>query len=263
MEAGFTDNFSQFNHNMGRYCDELGLAGPEVVLNQSGLLSRTLIEISPPLRKEQTAKKIDASIDSKIVSVAAPPREFFGTMGGKNGSGDVDWYAWYPTALYGVKREADMLEATPEELFAVLKKVAPDGRIDAGMRGKQHVWIWQKIVARKATVLKIKKMLKDRIGRLKAAWVVCWQDSGSPNGSVGPVPEWVMKHAPGSRNLQTGFTVNGLGIPGFPTFTITNQCAGVSQLIKQHLMDDALGIRAKAMAADLALYANGTKHVRR
>lgn len=262
-ETGFITNLPRFNRNMTRYVDELGMAGNQVVFRQAGLLSRTFISITPPRVKRETAKKIEDNINSKIASVSIPERAFSQPFGGKAGRGDVHWYAWSSTALFGVKRDADMLSASADELYDVLKRIKPGGRIDAGWRGKQHVWIRQKITARAAAVKKVIDRLKKRIGRLKAAWAVCWQDAGAPTGSSGAVPDWVMQHVPQSRQLRNGFTVDNLGVRGHPSFSIVNNAAGVSQLRKLDLFEQALKIRCKAMETDLALYASGVKKVNR
>jgi hypothetical protein len=67
------------------------------------------------------------------------------------------------------------------------------------------------------------------------------------------VPQWIKRHVPRAK----GTSIDGLGIPQFPTFTIVNSAAGIG---KTHgIVQTALNIRAKAMAKDVALYLNGTK----
>lgn len=228
----------------------LGADAPKMVKRQAGLLDRTLINITPPTHPAQTKQKIETNISRKFAQVDAPKREFAGARGGKHGSGDVDWYAWTSSALYGIAKESDMRDASVEALKELSFKVKRGGIIDAGQRGKQRVRIWKKIVTKSATVKKLVAYFSSHVGRLKAGWAVSWVHLGRPGR---PIPKWVEEKIPTSESGGYGFYVDGLGTPGNPTFAIGNRAKGVAELKKKSgaLLDAALAIRIKAMAKDV------------
>lgn len=256
MDAGFETNFEQFNRNMARYCDELGMAGPEVVRKQAGLLARTLINLSGPKDIGKARDKIEAGVHKAFGQDShdgAPQR------GGKHGRDDVDWYSWDHQNLRGIARDVDVRDKSADDLYTLYNQLrevqTTKGMIVAGRRGKQTVKIWQKYVARISQLKKLIKRLKGHIGRRQAGWLPSWRVSGSPQGSQGPVSQQVLRHETGAR----GYYLDGLGIPNGPTFTLINTAAGASKLTP--MVSSALRIRAKAMSDDLRLYIRGVKKV--
>lgn len=270
MEITVTDNFAEFNRNMLERMDKLEQAGAHVLREQVGLLCRTLINITPPTNRAKTAKKIDKSVGEVFNALKSEGTHNYGDarlrdIRTKSGYSDVWWYSFQPDAIFGVAKDKDYTDSSLEQLnqiYLSLKgKIGKGGRIIAGHRGKQRVIIWQKATTNEKKVEKLILKIKKRIGRLKAAWAVSWQDCGSPSGTLGPVQDWVMRHIQGAKQLGTGYSIDSLGTKGMPSFTIVNRAPGVSEIRKQGILDDALAIRAKAMAADLALYVRGVKHL--
>lgn len=256
MDAGFETNFGDFNRNMARYCDELGMAGPEVVRKQAGLLARTLIELSGPKSVSKAKEKIGAGVQRAFGSDS---RDSGIETGGKHGSGDVHWYSWDEKNLRGIARDVDVRDKTSDDLYDLYNKLrgmqTSRGMLIAGKRGKQTIKIWQKYVAKKSQLAKLIRRLQGHIGRRQAGWLPAWRITGSPQGSAGPVGQKVLDHENGAR----GFYLDGLGIPNGPTFELVNTAVGSSKL--NAIVSSALRIRAKAMADDLRLYIRGIKKV--
>ncbi len=249
----------RFNEVLATVADKLGVTsageGSRFVRKQAGLLTQTLIRITPPTRRAQTAQKIEDRVNAKFASLKSPKREFDDQeSGGKHGSGSIRWYSWNSTGLYGVARAADFRYATPDQLYELMKRTTSRGTIIAGQRGKQKVRIWQKILTKKKTVNDLVRRLLTHIGRLKAGWCVSWQALGAPTGVYSP-PEWVTRHMNGAR----GYSVDGLGIPGRPTFSMANFAAGATHEGTRRLVQRAILIRSQAMMKDLQLYVRGIK----
>jgi hypothetical protein len=258
---GITHNLAHFNFTMGRYVDELGMAAPVVVKRQAGLLARTLIQMTPPRDLAKTREQITTRVEDTF-DVLRQNTGYSGDerCGGKAGRGDVIWYAFNSRGIYGVARDKDMTRADTDALYKAYfasRRLTKHGRVIAGKRGKQTVYIWQKIATTADQVAQLATRLKRHVGRLKAGWIPSWKAAGAPAGSMGPVPEYVNRHASGAR----GYCVDGLGIKGCPTFTLANYAVGASEKKLGPIMRNALAVRAKAMTADILLYVRGIKKV--
>ena len=251
MQARFQDNFELFNRRMQQKVDKLGLAGPVVVKQEAGQLCRTLVELTGPKNRSKARQRIASKVGGFFqVLNSENPHDYqdakLKDIRTKEGYGDIWWYSFTHSAVYGVSKDKDMTRSTPEELYSFYfgTKVNRLGRIVGKTRGKQTYYIWQKVMTTKARVQKLIKRLQDHLGRQKAAWAITWRDDlGAPNGTLGPVPEWVMRHA--IRGKARGTSINGLGIKGHPTFTMINYALGISK--SRGILAIAFKIRAKAM----------------
>lgn len=245
MQPTFQTNFELFNRRLQQKVDKLGLAGPVVVKKEAGQLCRTLVELTGPKSRYKAKQKISSKVGGFFQVLGSEnPHNY--DDGKKEGHGDVWWYSFTPKAVFGVAKDKDMTKATPDELYSFYfsTKVNRLGRIVGKTRGKQTYYIWQKVITTKARVQKLIKRLQDHLGRQKAGWAITWRgELGSPNGTLGPVPEWVMRHA--VRGKARGTAINGLGIKGHPTFTMINYALGIGKA--RGIVSAAFQIRAKAM----------------
>lgn len=262
--TGFTTTFAEFNRQMQRKVDILKLNAKDVVVREAGQLALTLMKITPPKDPKRTRDIIETKLSRKFAGAMNPSRTYENTessawggdVGKKRGSGDVFWYVWTPTALYGVSKEAaDYRNANEQGVYRLLFETTAGGKTKVGQRGKQRVYITQKYLVKPSMVKKVIARVKRHVGRLKAGWAVSWQDVGSPTGTVASPPQWVMKHAATARSLGKGQSQPELGLPGGPTFTLINRNAGARTL--EWLIRDAMKIRAKAMATQLLRYWKG------
>lgn len=219
-----------------------------VLVRQAGLLCRTLINVSPPVNKKKTADRITDRVNKKFHQMGSDGGHMWSTPNEKKqGKGDVKWYAFSKYAIYGVAKDVDFTDATPEQLYSLYfgRNLTSKGRFKAGMRGKQRVMIWQKITTDRKTVKKLIKRLLNHIGRLKAGWAVSWKDAGSPGSQI---PNWIGKHVvPGKAR---GYSIRHLDGDS-ASFTIVNTAKGVSAQAVEEKARAALRIRLKAMTEDV------------
>jgi hypothetical protein len=222
---------------------------PDLMKYQGGQLARTLINITPPREKAKSQQAIQKKVSGRFAVLNNPERLFQQGTGGKHGSGDVYWYAWNSTQLYGVMRDSDMTKASVEDLYQLYLKTTYRGTVKLGMRGKQKVRVWQKILAKKATVNKLIKRIQSHLGRQKAGWLPAWRKCGAP-GAV--VPQWITRHEQGVRGRAE------LRMTG-EEFSVTFYNSAVGIVKSQKLVASALKIRVTAMVKDIGLYVRGIK----
>ena len=222
------------------------LGGRKLIIlkRQAGLLARTLINISPPKNKQKTSERITQRVTNKF-AVMSEYSGYGDSVGGskKAGHGDVRWYAFSKFAIYGVAKDSDMTGASADELYRLYFGTTKTGRIK-GQRGRQKVYVWQRITTKAKTVKELIKRLLRHIGRLKAGWAVSWKDAGAPGR---PLPQWIEQHVSGAR----GYSINLLSAPSEPSFTIVNTAKGVTSEQVEIAARAALQIRLKALEADM------------
>jgi len=254
-----TVDISGFNRGMTGFVDRLGIEGPVVLKKEMGELLKTLIKITPPKDPAKTRGSIGNSISTKFAAAGDSDLSEHGG-GGKVGKSGILWYRTDSDFLRGVAPENDMRKASVEELRPLLYRLRKSGRQILPFRhprDQQRVMILQTVLTRRSTVNKLIAQIKGHVGRLKAGWLASW-DRLSPGGGNQP-PQWVTRHKAGAR----GYFVDGLGVKGFPSFTIANTAVGVGNPRNNltWLVQGALNIRAKAMRANLALFMKGKKHL--
>ena len=247
---------------MARYVDELGMAGERVVRQQAGLLAHQLIAQTRPSSVQQTKKRIAEHVNLKAAKVAgstlAFSEEFWDReYSGKAGQGDVKWLFSTPNILVGVEAGQDYRGDSPEQL---LKRLAKEnfnkhGMARVGNRGSQAVRIYRNWLIRKSTLKQAVALAQKGIGKLKAGWAPAWRAVGAPNGSLGPVPGWVLEQP------ERGRFNDGLGVPGNPSFEMVNSARGANEKNCGDTVRNAMAVRLKMMVADLKLYARGIKKV--
>lgn len=225
-----------------------GINAKVVVKKESAEVIKTLVKISP----KADPNKIRSDIKGRFNVLNNPSRAFEQSEGGIHGSGDVNWYAVDSRALYGVKKDADMREASVDQLKAFLYKTTKTGKI-RGQRGRQAVYITQRITTRAATVTQLIAQKVRNRGRLAAGWCVA-----VAKGILQvTLPAQVARHIQGAR----GSFINGLETPQFPKFTIINTAPDINKRTASGFVQDALKIRAKAMATNALLFMNGKKNI--
>lgn len=243
-------DISAFNKKLKERFALLGGRKATIVKRQAGLLCRTLINITPPRDRKKTAEKITSQVNKRFQQMGSDNSgHVFSDPGPiKAGKGSVRWYAFGPKSIYGIAKEVDFRDASPEQLYQLYfkRKLGGDGRFIAGKRGKQLVKIWQIITVKASTVKVLIDRLIGHIGRLAAGWTIGWDECGQPGRAL---PRWIEKHAGKSKGAR-GYAVNGLGIPNSPEFTIANTAEGASPAKMQYQLRAALQIRTKAMEND-------------
>jgi len=170
----------------------------------------------------------------------------------------VDWYAVSSVSLHGVKREADMRGATVSELKALLYRSERKGRL-TGQRGKQRIYILQRILTKASTVAKLATLKTKNRGRLAAGWLLATTKGPIKMSGGNQPPDYIMEHArqPGAR----GSFANGLSNGKFPQFTIINTAKGIGQPAVNRIVQTAVKVRAKAMQANALLFMKGKKNI--
>jgi hypothetical protein len=224
---------------------------PVIVKRQAGLLARTLINLTPPRNKAKLEKKINDRVTSKFHTLGDDKTsQVYSDQGSeKAGHGSIKWYAFGHTGIYGIAKDADLTNASQDLLYKLLwRKMTKSGRTVAGKRGKQTIYVWQKITTKAASVKQLADRIIGHIGRMKAGWTVGWEECGKPGRAL---PKWVEKHA-GKGKGARGYAVDGLGVPGAPQFIIANYAKGVNAAKAEDYMRAALRIRTQAMEKDTA-----------
>lgn len=237
-QSALSQSLQRWNQSVALKQAVLGQAAEKTVLVEAGRLVESLIKLTPSAKKDN----IQIDVKSKFVSLNLDHV--------RQTDGPAEWYAFQPNAIFGVAKDQDMSGASVEELYRLNKtlKVNKQGRVIAGKRGKQTVYIWKKIVTKAATVNALIAKLKKHVGRRAAGWLVSWNDLKmiGLKSSYNP-PQYIAQHSQGAR----GYSINGLGIKGSPEFTIENHAIGIENRSMDIVVQAALNIRADAMTKRL------------
>jgi hypothetical protein len=262
MKMTIETDLTNFSRGMAGYVDRLGLQGPVVLRKETGELAKTLIRLTPPRDPDKTRKSIESGVRSKFSEL-----EISTQRGSQMGKGEVTWYAANSRYLFGVEADKDMTKAGVEELrglYYTLKRVdhGEHRRIRQilpfrNRNTRQQVALLQNVFTKKSTRTALIAKIKNNIGRLKAGWLVGY-DRLRPGGGNQP-PAWVTRHRSGAR----GWFIDAAATKNFPSFTIANTAVGVGNP-KNNLtgiVRAAIGLRVKAMKANLALLLSGKKNL--
>lgn len=236
---------AQFGSFVRQKADMLKLDSARVLRLELQRFVNTLIHITPPEYRSELEDKIRHNVPMAFESLG-DMRDDSGsfTETSKSGRGDVVWYRFTPNAIFGFKSDEDMRKATVDELYRMYWEsgLTLKGRQNVGTRGKQKIYITQKIVTKASQIKALVRKMVGHVGRLKAGWMPSWVALGSPHGKFSP-PPWVTRHEVGAR----GYFVNNLADKDMPEFQLENHAKGSSQPKLRWLISNALQIRLKAM----------------
>lgn len=238
----------RFGQAVQRYSHDLGLSVEKTLEWRVGRLTRKLIDITPPTEPAKTKKAIEDSVTAKFQTGGSGEQwdAALSESGGKHGSGSVYWYAWNSQALYGVDKDADLRDSSPEAIAYLAARLTAKGKLRAGKHGRQTVYISRKFLTKPKTVKAAIKIIQGHVGRLKAGWMVAWRALGSPGAQV---PQWISKHEQGAK----GYIVNSSAAPGMPSITIANFAKGAGSMKRKFgwLIQKAIKSEIGGMMADL------------
>lgn len=274
-EQVMQSELNKLGRNIDGFSRTLGICTEDFLAYEAGHLCRTLINITPPTRKEQSMRRIDKYVSSQFEAFNNPKRDYdpnFTITGSrtnkhgvsvpfkhKEGLGEYRWYGFRSNSVYGLAPQRSMLGATPDQLVTFLKTIpkitSSRGRIIVGSRGKQVFKVMRKVLTKQSTVEKAIAKIQSHIGRLKAAWMVGWINLGKPGPQV---PQWIRRHYEGAKGLEKGWS-RRIQTPGAPEIIIGNRATGADNLRKNSILANAVSIRSKAIVKDLQLYLSGVK----
>ncbi len=245
------DQMRKFQGILAKKADLLHVTGQSVVKVETGRLLDTLVTITPPDDRKMSADKIQKRVSQVFRSLSEDLS--FHDKDSKSGSGDVTWYAFQPNAIFGLAKDKDLRKASVDDLYQLFFKtrINKQGRIVAGKRGKQTVYIWQKLTTKASRVKQLTARFIKHLGRAKAGWAVSLEDVRDLGWKGGkPIPEWVRPHmTPGKAR---GYAINHLSDKTKPSFTIENHAKGIGSRLFERLKNQALRIRIQAMEKRMA-----------
>lgn len=251
-------DISRLNERMGKYARELKLVPRDVVKMQAGLLARELAEGAAPRSKSA----LERSIEKDVSKVYAPaPRQMI-PMAHRQGKGFV-WIMATPNVVMGVKPNDYHLDDSIEDLTRLFHKTNPRGNRYEQMgarretlgnaimraarsRGAQKVVRLNRIVVRRGVYRDYITALKKRAGILGGSWVIAWPVL-QPKGRTPAA--YKFRHV--EDGTARGTYIDGLGIPGFPKFSLVNRAAGCENPRQIEMVRGKLIYRLEAMTADL------------
>lgn len=246
------------NQRMAIYARELKLQPAAVVKMQAGLLSRELAEGAAP----RSRQALERAIDRDIGRVYAPAPTRMIPLAHRQGKGFV-WIAASLQAVVGVKPYDYHLEDSVEDLQRLFHKTNPRGnryvplgarretmsnRImrTARGRGSQKAVQLNRIVVRRGVFQAFSRDLKNRGGILGGSWVIAWP-ALQPKGRKPPA--YKFRHV--EDGTARGTYVDGLGIPGHPTFSLVNRAAGCTKPSQLEMLRGKIISRSESMKADM------------
>lgn len=243
MTGSVTVDVSRFNVACTVYANELRKAPRDVVAEQAGLLMVDCGRNLPPREPEKTKATIEKTVQGRfgLLNTSTINNTFTVGSGGKEGHGDVHWVGSTSSLLFGIAKEVDKSDATPEDLRKLYYTITKSGKQRTGTRGKQQVFISQKVTTLESTRQKLIKIIQDRVGLLRASFCI---GLNAVKTRQKP-PAFVMKHVTSGK--AKGSFVDGLGIPGAATFTIISNAAGVTSDKAAYFLQGALTRRSNAM----------------
>jgi hypothetical protein len=124
-------------------------------------------------------------------------------------------------------------------------------------RAMQKVLISQTTTTTEGKIKKVIALAQKGEGRMKAGWLVAVAGGAVRLKGSGLPPQWVKRHAHGAKGKYSDGTANS----SMPSFTITNNAAGIGQKGIDGLVRLAVSIRAKAMVKNASLFASGKKEI--
>lgn len=240
--------FSRSVDYKGRF---LGVASGKLLKVEANRLTQTLIRLTPPQVQASAKKKIKSDVERKMGTLEGHDYAFADQFNpqpvSKQGTGDVRWFLWTSSVIFGAAREKDMRAASDDEIYktywnTVLGKST--GLINPGGRGKQKIRIIQRHQFTKASIRRLIARLQEHVGRLKAGWAVAWKATGAGTGIYNP-PNWVLKHL--TRGTPRGRVVDLTHDESFPSIAIANNAKGATSENVRTIAHHALKVRLDAI----------------
>jgi hypothetical protein len=236
---------TKLNSAMRRYVSELGFAAGEVVRNQTRLLMRDIFNHAPPTSKSKANQRINRDINAKMTTLPQSLR-------GKKSGPKRNWLNVSPWDLIGVdpqndyRRSSDVYKPFRNRDFARSKFPV------AGRRGKQKIRLVNRMLVTKAAKSQLSKRLMNRVGRIKASFLVGWYSISK--GGWSP-PAWV------SRQIYkgVGHFADITHSKDKPSFTIIANATGVESDRVVGIVRKAVNFRYHSMIKDVQLYMKGIK----
>jgi len=253
-------DLSGFNAGMAGLVQALGVESVVVVKKEVGELMKRLVKMTPAA----DAKNISATISTKFANIGNDRNSDTSWLNGKGGQSatGIKWISVSSKYLVGVVPVNDMRNATLEEVKAVSYKITKSGsRLKASIQGhgRQKALIYQTILTKASTIKKlIAAKIKNR-GRLKAGWLAAYFSHAVDITGSNLPPSFVTRHKDGIG----GYYIDGLQVPGNPSFSIANRAAGIGNAKNKMdwIVQAALDGRAKDMATNMRLFISGKKHL--
>ena len=249
-----------FNQGMAGLVRQLGLSAKLVVKKEVMELMKTLAKTSPPKDKEKTKRDIAYKIDQKF-SALNDMQTNFEALHGKESKTGLKFYGANSKYLFAAARDSDMRESDQRTLLGIhyrTKTVQGTRRVIVPFKNRntnQRVAIASKILTTTKQRNGLIKRIQNRVGRLKAAWLVASKGGRIILSGSNLPPQWVTRHVAGAH----GNYVDGLAIQGNPKFTLINFSKGVTERNVVFFVQRALNIRAKAMMENLRQILKGPK----
>lgn len=213
-----------------------------LVHSEARHLANACAKASPPKSRSKVARKIDAEV-SAIFSDNYNPNIDEGKQGH---DGNMKWIIAGPHYLYGLPAAHDFRgKSNITEDYRNFKAAGGKRIVAIGNRGKQKVYSLNRLMANRGAVTRLKRSLKDHIGRAKAAWAQSAQALGETN-----IPEWISRHFPTPKavTFTKTYGVN-------PSVTIGSRAPGVSRI--SDLFSRKLKSRINSMKARTKLIISG------
>ena len=224
-----------------------------------GELVKTLIKNSPPRNLAKSKRSVAAGVEKRFEGLKK--ESGYAQADVPVGKSGVKWYAASSKFLYGGAPDSDMRKANLETLRAVYyktKSVQGGRRLVLGFRkrsGAQKVAMITKLITKKGAAKSVSARISKNFGRLKAGWLGAVKKGAIVLSGQNMPPRMVLNHQSGAR----ADFINGLQIPGNPSFTIINRAYGVTKSSSRHFISLAMSIRARAMKKNAELILSGKK----
>ncbi len=246
---------SGFNAGM-RGLARIGIPMAKIVKKETGELIKTLVNVSPAA----DARKIKDDITRKFelqrldINPKFPP--------GKTSKTGLQWVSVNEHYLTGISPTLDERNASVEELKQLSYHITKKGRIRKPFmhpRTDQKVLLLAKILTKESTVKRLAAAKAKNRGRLKASWMAAVRDGKIvlSSGRLMP-PQWVKNHV---NSGIRGYARDNTNSDTSPSFTIASYAKGLKFRAERFFVQNALNIRAKAMAQNAANYFKRKKNV--
>lgn len=246
-QSALEQSIQRWQQSIGLKIAQLGLAAEKVVLIEGGRLAEELMDFTPRADKKQ----IEIDVKRSFLSLNVDHQRRAHGKSGKltaeyTTSYDTEWYAFQDNAIFGVGRDRDMRDASADDLYKVYTTttVQKGGRLKVGQRGKQSIYVWQKILTKASTVNQVVQRIKRHVGRMAAGWVVGFRGLEAEGyKSSKTLPKYITDNEQGAR----GTFSHTLKVLGAPSITIENHAVGIGNKSMESILAHALDTRAYKM----------------